>query len=99
MAYDNFDPQDKEICEAIEAGATDETLVEQFGVDSDKIAQLRGAVEAEKDGGEAPAEETPADEIGEGEPSGDVPAQPAEGEPEAGADAPAEAQPEGEATA
>jgi len=44
MSFENLDAQDKAICDAIVAGATDESIVSDFGVDSDKIAQLRGHI-------------------------------------------------------
>ena len=58
MAYENLDAQDQEICKAIEAGDSNETLAEKFpDAGADKFASLRGVVESEKaaaDGG-APA--------------------------------------------
>lgn len=47
MSFENLDVQDREICEAIARGVTDEELMSQFGIDADKVAQLRGAVAAD----------------------------------------------------
>lgn len=42
MAFENLDPQDKAILDAIVAGKTDDEVTAEFSVDAEKIAQLKG---------------------------------------------------------
>lgn len=49
-SYQNLDPQDAAICEALEAGKSDADIMTEFGVGEEKLAQLRPVV-AEKTGG------------------------------------------------
>lgn len=68
--FDNLDTQDREICEAMIRGVSNEEIKAQFGVGDDKIAQLRPVVsgvtgknEAIPQNTEAPAQtEAPKDE-------------------------------------
>lgn len=55
MSLDNLDVQDKAICEALAAGKSEEEVMQEFGVDADKIAQLRSVV---GEGASQPSTET-----------------------------------------
>lgn len=59
MSYDNLDAVDREICQALENGVSDDEIKSQFGVDDDKIAQLKPVVEGKT---ETPAEEVTPEE-------------------------------------
>lgn len=61
MSFENLDAQDQAIIKALQAGASDDVITAEFGVDTDKIDQLRSlATEvAEETVAETPVEETP----------------------------------------
>lgn len=62
MIYENLDQKDKEICKAIAEGMEHEEIKAKFGVESDKIAQLRPIANSVASSEEQKEREVPKDE-------------------------------------